>query len=433
MSSYILILTGFGILVLMTAWLPMVLKEAPLSLPISCVALGAALTFMPGMGLADVDPKAHPGVTERVMEFIVILSLTGAGLKLDRVLGWQTWRVTWRLMVIGMPLAILFLALAAHSLLGFGLAGALFLAALLAPTDPVLASDVQVGPPRSGYEDETRFALTSEAGLNDSFAFPFVLAAIAILQTAGTGEGWFLNWVSYAVIWKIGIGVAGGWLVGRGLGWVLFHMPNRSRISRTGDGFVALGITAISYGVVEMLSGYGFLAVFVSALALRSSKPDHAYHKKLHDFAEEMERVMMMVLLVLFGASIANGHLIQNVTWQVVAFALVTLFVIRPVTAWVSMSGLGLPRDERAVISFFGIRGLGSLYYLAYGLSHAQFPAAETLWTVTSLTIVISIFLHGATVTPTMQLLDLRHGVVSQQQELPLEETVLEKAAGVRL
>ena len=173
MSAYILVLTGFGVLVLLTAWLPMLLKELPLSLPIVCVGIGTLIFALPGTGFAP-HPQEILALTERLTELVVIIALMGAGLKLDRPLGWATAGLTWRLLAIAMPLTIAALAVLGYALLGLSAAAAVLLAASLAPTDPVLASDVQVGPPRQGMEDEVRFTLTSEAGLNDGLAFPFV-------------------------------------------------------------------------------------------------------------------------------------------------------------------------------------------------------------------------------------------------------------------
>jgi sodium/hydrogen antiporter len=147
MDPYIVVLAGFGALVLLTAWLPMVLREAPLSLPIVCVGIGAALFAIPGVPGVAPHPQDHLPVVERLTELVVIISLMGAGLKIDRVLGWRSWIITWRLLGLSMPLTIVGLAFLAHFLLGFGAATALLLAAALAPTDPVLASDIQVGPP----------------------------------------------------------------------------------------------------------------------------------------------------------------------------------------------------------------------------------------------------------------------------------------------
>ncbi len=409
MDLYILVLAGFGALVLLTAWVPMALKELPLSLPIVCVGIGAGLFAFPELlpGVAP-DPRVYPKLTERLTELVVIISLMGAGLKIDRALGWRSWAITWRLLGIAMPLTIALLAVLAQWLLGLGAAAALLLAAALAPTDPVLASDIQVGPPGSGEEDETRFALTSEAGLNDGLAFPFVHAAIALAAASQTGEPWFWDWFSTAVVWKLAAGTAIGYAVGRGLGWLVFHLPNRAKLSRTGDGFVALGITCLAYALAEMAGGYGFLAVFVAAVALRAAERHSAYHEKLHDFAEQLERLLMMVLLVLFGGALSSGHLLQALDGGVATFAVLALFVVRPLCGWVGLAGTDRPKDERAVISFFGIRGLGSFYYLSYGLTHAAFERPDVLWSTMSLIVLTSILLHGTTVTPIMGYLDRR-------------------------
>ncbi|MBF9196487.1 cation:proton antiporter [Microvirga terrestris] len=412
MSAYIVVLAGFGVVVLLTAWLPMVLKELPLSLPIFCVALGALVFAFPDLPGVMPHPNEELAIVERLSEFVVIISLMGAGLKIDRPFGWKRWRLTWRLLGIVMPLTIFGLAWLGTSLLGLSLAAALLLGAALAPTDPVLASDVQVGPPGDSEEDEVRFTLTSEAGLNDGLAFPFVLLAIAFAQEGSLAN--VTEWFAYAVVWKIAAGIGMGYGIGRALGWLTFHLPNRAKLSRTGAGFVVLGITCIAYGLTEMVRGYGFLAVFVAALALRATKPEHDYHTKLHDFAEELERLMMMVLLVLLGGAMTGGDLFNALTWQAAVFGLLALFVVRPLAGWIGLIGTDPPLGEKAAISFFGIRGLGSIYYLAYALHHAKFDNADLLWSTAGFIILVSIVLHGITVTPAMRHLDQRRKLAAR-------------------
>lgn len=408
MNPYIVVLTGLGVIVLLTAWLPMVLKRLPLSLPIICVGIGALLFAVPGLPGSPPQPQNLLSATERVTELVVIVALTGAGLKLDRQLDWAHSRPTWRLLGVAMPLTIALIALMGHFLLGLNWATAILLGAALSPTDPVLASDVQVGPPGQGEEDEVRFTLTSEASLNDGFAFPFVNLAIALALTTLPGGDWFGDWVLFDVIWKLGAGVAFGSLVGLVLGYLTFRLPNRTRLSRTGDGFVSLGVTLVAYGVTELAHGYGFLAVFIAALAFRSVERNHSYHEKLHDFSEQAERLLTMVLLVLFGGALTGGGLLAAVDWRVVLVAVLTIFVARPLTSWIGLAGLRMRPAERWVISFFGVRGVGTIYYLAYALGRAPFDAPEVLWSTAGLIILISIVLHGASVTPILRKLD-RH------------------------
>jgi len=408
-SPYILFLLGFGVIVLLVSWLPLALRRLPLSLAIICVAIGMAV-FASGALHFKPDPRTWDTITEKLTELVVIVALTGAGLKLDRKLGWKSWMSTWRLLAIGMPLTIAGAAAVAYFGLGYALPMALLFGAALAPTDPVLASDVQVGPPGSGDEGEVRFALTSEAGLNDGLAFPFVNLALVYAATARPGSKELIDWLTWDVGWKILAGVGVGWLVGRALGWLTFGAL-RTRLSGTGDGLVALGATLVAYATTELAQGYGFLAVFIAALALRARERDHDYHTELHDFAEQIERLLMMLVLVLFGGAIVTG-LFTPLTWKDWLAALAILFVVRPVAAWIGFLGSGLPRRDRALMGFLGIRGLGSFYYLAYGINHGHFGVSARVWALTGLVVLMSILIHGMTATPLMRLLDRRPSAV---------------------
>lgn len=330
-DPYILLMMGLGLLIALVAWLPLALRRVPLSLPIVCIGLGMGLGAIPGLRFAPL-PLEHPEITERFAEFVVIIALMGAGLKIDRVLGLRSWLITWRLIFLTLPLGIALIAVLAGTWLALPLAMALLPGAVLAPTDPVLASDVQVGPPKTGEEDEVRFALTSEAGVNDGAAFPFVHLAIALAAASVTHEPWALDWLTYNVVWEIGVGILGGYLVGRLFGWITFHVPAESRLVRTGDGLIALSATFVSYGLTEVFHAYGFLSVFVTALTFRQAHRDHNFHKSMHDLIEQIERISMMVLLLLFGGAIVNGLLSPLVPMDIAA-ALVILLVIRPITA----------------------------------------------------------------------------------------------------
>lgn len=407
-EPYILVLTGVGILIALVTWLPLALRKLPLSLPIVCIGLGAAIFLLPHVRLR-ISPLDQPLLTERFSEFVVIIALMGAGLKLDRPFNLQRWAVTWRLLVVTMPLGIAMLTVLGGTLLGLSWPVALLLAASLAPTDPVLAADVQVGPPQTGEEDEVRFGLTSEAGLNDGFAFPFVHLAIALGTFAATGEAWATHWLSVHVAWGIVAGIVMGWLVGRLFGWVTFHRPGGKGLARTGDGLIALSATFVSYGLAEIVHCYGFLAVFVTAMTLRASHRDHSFNVDMHDLTEQVERLAMMTLLLLFGGAVMHG-LLAPLRATDVLFVALAIFLVRPLTGILGLAGLAAHRSERWALAFFGIRGVGSIYYLAYGLNHLQTAGAHRLWAIVGLAILVSILLHGLTVTPAMRWLDRRQG-----------------------
>ncbi|KQY31094.1 cation transporter [Caulobacter sp. Root1455] len=403
-DPYLLFLLGLGVVVLLVAWLPMALSRLPLSLAILCVLIGV-MVFQGGVLPFRSDPVRFSTLTERLTEIVVIVSLMGAGLKIDRRIGWRRWGSSWRLIAITMPLSIIAVTLMGVHGLGLGLASALLLGGALAPTDPVLASDVQVGPPRSGEDGEARFALTSEAGLNDGFAFPFVHLAVAVALAGGVvGQPLITHWLAVDVLWRVVAGAGVGWAVGKALGWATFKAPH-ARISGTGDGLVALGATLVAYGVAEAAHGYGFLAVFVAALALRATERDHQFHEAMHDFAEQVERLLMMLVLVLLGGAVAGG-LLDSLTWREAAFGLALVFIVRPLAGWIGLIGAPHSMRERAVVAFFGIRGIGSFYYLAYGLNHGDFHGWDGLWAITGFVVLCSILVHGVTATPLMTRID---------------------------
>ncbi len=396
-----------GIGALAAGLLPRLLAGRPLSLPIVFLGLGMAV-FALVPDLPDPDPLAHPEIAEHLTEVVVVIALMGAGLKLDRKIGWRSWSSTWRLLAIAMPLMIAATALLGWWALGLAPAAALLFGSAMAPTDPVLASDVQVGDPggEEQGEDEVRFALTSEAGLNDALAFPFVYAAIALALAGADPFGWVGDWVVSDVLIKITVGVVGGVLVGRGLGLLFFRARSeRMHLASHAEGFIALAATFLAYGLTEVAGGYGFLAVFVCARSIRASERDHEYHQVLHDFVEQIERLLTVLLLVLFGGAVVRG-LLGPLTWEMVAVGLALVLVVRPATAWLALRGGNGSPQERTAIAMFGIRGIGSFYYLAYATSQAPFAGAEQIWAAVGFVVVLSVTIHGIAVTPVMRRLD---------------------------
>lgn len=406
MDFYKLTLGVLGLVLIGAAWLPHLLRRRLLTFPIVYVAFGyLAYSFSLELPFADADPRSYKVGTERLTELVVLIALTSGGLRIDTPMGWKRWNSTWRLLGIAMPLCIVAGVALGHALLGVSLASAFLIGALLAPTDPVLAADVQVGPPGTGKEDPVRLALTSEAGLNDGLAFPFVWLAIAMAGAAAGDFSWIGKWLWFDVVYRIAAGVGIGW----GLGYLLMHLMFRvnasTRIAQTDDGIAALAITLLVYGVCEALHGYGFLAVFIAAASIRHYERSHEFHETLNLFAEQCERLMMTVILLLFGAAIANG-ILDALTWQSALFGVIFVLLVRPLAGMLAMLGSPLPWRERLAISGFGVRGVGSFYYLAFALNHAVFPMPKFLWATVSFVVLLSIIVHGLTGTKIMQYLD---------------------------
>lgn len=406
MDPYKLMLAVAGLALIGATWLPHLLKRHPVTFPMVYVALGMALYALP-LQLPDPDPLQYSLATERLTELVVIVALVGAGLRIDTPFDWRKWSPTWRLLVVTMPLCILAGAWLGQYLLGLGLASAVLLGAVLAPTDPVLAADVQVAGPGEGGEDPVRLTLTSEAGLNDGLAFPFVWLAVAIsIAIAGTAEAdWFAQWLVRDLAWRIGGGLAIGWLVGYALMYVIFRAQPEDSLSRTSDGLTALAITLFVYGVAELCHAYGFLAVFVAAVVIRHHERSHRYHGTLNLFAEQVERLLTAILLILLGGTVAIGVLgpLQPVDW---VFALAFVLLVRPIAGYVALARSALPARDRWGVSLFGVRGMGSFYYLAFALNRGHFGDHPRLWAIVTLVVLVSILLHGIFATGALARLD---------------------------
>lgn len=418
-SEYKLVLLVTGIALLGAAWLPHVLRRRALSFPALYVGLGMLLYGI-GLPLPDPDPVRHGVVVERITELTVLVALLGAGIRIDTRFGWRRWNVTWRLLGIAMPFTMLAGWLLGMEVLGYTFATAALLGAVLAPTDPVLASDLQVSGPGEGGEDPVRFSLTSEAGLNDALAFPFVGLALALAAAeAGGGMDW-AQWIGIDVAWKLGGALLVGWVIGYGLMHLVFRVEREDALSRTGDGLVALAIVLIVYGVAEVLRTYGFLAVFVAALVIRHHEYEHAYHGILNVFAEQCERLLMALLLIGLGGAVVDGVL-GALTWREWLVAIAVVAVVRPLGGWLCLLGTPLRQRERWAIAVFGVRGIGSFYYLAYAFNHGDFDAQRSLWGVVTLVVLLSILLHGLTAKPVMSQLDRWRAYRRARRPRPVE------------
>jgi len=312
-------------------------------------------------------------------------------------------------------------ALLGWVVLGLHPATAILLGAVVAPTDPVLASTVEATPPTKGVDEEVdptdqegeiRFALTSEAGLNDGLAFPFTNLAIVLAGATALSSGaWFADWALYYVLYKIIVGVIGGVLVGYFIAKVVFGRHSTTDLARVMEGGEALAATLLAYATTELVSGYGFIAVFVAALVLRNYEWKHDYYEKLHDFGVVAERLLMSAVLVLFGGAVADG-LLSPLTLTHAGIGLALILVIRPLAGMVGLVGADGYWRERAIVASYGVRGIGSFYYLAHALNAASFQefelvvAGDELWAILGFVVIASLAIHGISAAPVMGWVD---------------------------
>ena len=403
MDVYVISLVIIGLASLAMAWMPSISQRTKVSYSILYVLFGMAVySLVPA--LPDANPFSNPSVAVHLTELVVIISLMGTGLKIDQPFTLKAWKVPFRLVSVTMLLSIGAMTALAYYVLKFDIASAILLGAVLAPTDPVLASDVQVGPPLEEREDKTRFTLTAEAGMNDGTAFPLTWLAVVAASATLNWETISL-WFARDVLYRMVAGVVMGVLMGRLLAYLLFKLPQKNEEIKVRDGFVGLATTLLIYGLTELVWGYGFIAVFVTAVTLRNYELNHKYHRRLHDFTEQVERILVAIVLLLFGGLLVHG-ILAALTSTMIWISILFVLLIRPLTAILVMLDEKFRFKEKLAIAFFGIRGMGSLFYLSFGLNKGLFKYEKELWSIVSLIIVISIIIHGFTATTVFQKLD---------------------------
>jgi NhaP-type Na+/H+ or K+/H+ antiporter len=395
LSEFHVLLALSGAAILAANLLPRLLFRRPESSSALLMLLGVLMFGMfPGMP-RPLDPVSAPGFWETTSEIALIVVLFATGLRIDALGTVRDWLPTVRLLLVAMPLTILAVGLLGWAFAGLTIAAAVLLGAVLAPTDPVLAGNVQVGPPLEGKEDPVRFALTAEAGLNDGLAFPFVYLGLAIAAEGVDPSSWLTRWILWDVLYRIAVGAAVGAAVGWLLGRVLFTLPDRDLFAQGGPGVVALAAVFLTYGIVELAEGYGFIGAFAAGVVCRRAEARHKYHRQLHDFSEAIEHALTAALLFLLGGALPSLWQYFEPGHALVGLAL--LLVVRPLAGWLSLMGTQLRGEERAFVSFFGVRGIGSVYYLAYAAGHVEFADEAQLWALVAFTVFASTVLHGGT------------------------------------
>ncbi|MFN8124490.1 MAG: cation:proton antiporter [Thermoleophilia bacterium] len=402
-------------------------RERAFSAAVVYLALGAlAAPLLTALGVAWYDPVADAHVGERLTEFAVVVALFSAGVRLDSPLRGRTWAAPGALLLVVMPATIAAVAAFGHWVMGLSAGAAIVLAAALAPTDPVLAGDLGVGPPGEEREDEPSVAITAEAGLNDGLAFPFVF--LGLFVAAGDG-GWLGEWIAADVVW----GIAGGLAIGGGLGWMLgwafTRLRDRRLVSETLDGWAAIGAVLVIYGLTDMVGAYGFLAAFAGGIGFRRYERDHEITRGAHGGAEMVEMVGEFALILLLGSSLTLSGL-GAPGWSGWLLVPLLLLVVRPLATFAALPARW-DRRARLWIGWFGVRGAGSLYYASAVAAAGILAPEETrlvVWTVIAC-VVTSIVVHGVTGRPVTDRLIVRRGAVKDVAE-PVEPVLPDRGGG---
>jgi NhaP-type Na+/H+ or K+/H+ antiporter len=417
-----------GLLMLARGLAATTIARLPITSSIAYLVVGVVLGPV-ALGIFHFDPVAKSHILEIATEIAVLISLFSAGVKMPVPISFKRWEPSIRLAWLSMSITVGLVAAFGYFVLGLPIGAAVLLGAILAPTDPVLATDVQVR--HAGDYDTLRFTLTSEAGMNDGSAFPFVMLGLGLLGAYDLGDH-ALRWTVVDVIWAtlgaVAIGMASGALLGR-LGWALRNQEPKHEVL---DDLVGLGLIGVVYGVTASLHAWGFLAVFFAGLALRHTElllagahknrqgllvPDDPKADPANDevpdplttpltvsgeslvFKEHLERLSELTLVLLLGGMLT----LQAWNWRTWGMALFLFLIARPVSVLLGLAGSGTSMRVRLIVGWFGVRGIGSLYYLMYAINHGV-PAglARDLIDITAIVVALSIVVHGISVKPLM-------------------------------
>ena len=400
-----------GALLLVRGLTTTLLQRLPVTAAI--IYLGVGLLVGPsGLNLFHFNPLKESALLQALTEVAVLISLFSAGVKMPGTFTFARWRAPMLLATVSMVLTVALVTAFAVFVLGLPLGAGVLLGAIVAPTDPVLATDVQIRHP--GDRDQLRFTLTCEAGMNDGSAFPFVMLGMGLLglhELGDSGLHWMVVEVLWATLGAVAIGVAAGVALAR-LGWMLRRPPHSHALM---DDFLGLGLIGVVYGLCVMVDAWGFLAVFFAAVALRQTEQKLARkNQPVGDdeplptvsegslvFKEHLERLSEMVLVILLGGTL----FLNSWTWEAVGLSLFLFLVARPLSVLVGLWGTGTPWQIRGLAAWFGVRGVGSLYYLMYAIQHGlPEPLALQLIQLTLIVVTLSILLHGTSVKPLLAL-----------------------------
>lgn len=402
-----------------------VLRRLPVS-PAMCYLPVGYLLGPSGFDLVGFDPAHHSKALTIVTEIALLISLFTVGLMMRVPLKDRLWELPLRLGFLGMLFSVVLLATLGVWLLHLSLGAAILLAAILSPTDPILASDVQLK--NVGDRDRIRFALSGEAGMNDGSAWPLVMLGLGLLGVS-EARAWAEPMALARLAGALAVGVASGWFCGRMVAQLVIHLRRRHQSALGMEEFLTLGLIALSYGLATALHGIGFVAVFVTGVAVRQTEacltggdvqPEQvlgavpagqeegvatdpqkapAYMTEMVlGFNQQLEHIAEFAMVLLVGVLVSEAGL----SWEGALLALLLFLVVRPLAVWLALLGSQATKTQLALMSWFGIRGIGSLYYLVFAMQYAWDRHTQRFISIVVTVIVMSIVIHGVTSTPLM-------------------------------
>ena len=402
-DEFVLGIVAFGIVLF--AGIAALSHQQERAFSASIVYLGLGLLAAAALSLlevAPIDPQGDASFVEHVTELALLIAVFGTGLAVERRLSWKGWRSVAGLLGVVMPLSIAAVALFGVHVMDLSLGAAILLGAVLAPTDPVLAGDVGLGPPGGPADEDAHFNLGAEAAVNDGLAAPFVLLGLFVAEESGTG--WLSEWLAADVLYATLAAGALGAVGGRLIGGLALRFRKAQLLDERLDYYFAIPTALVAYGAAELVGAYGLVAAFCAGVAFRSYESDHEYNRHVHDGAEVVEKFGELVVILLLGSMVTlTGLEAPGLSgWLLVPLL---LFVIRPALVMALFSRSSMSLRERAFVAWFGVRGVAAIYYSVVVLGAGVLATDEemTIFWTAAVCVIVSIVVHGVSATPLMR------------------------------
>lgn len=445
-----------GSLLLLMALSSAFLRRLPITTSFVYLAIGIVIGPV-GMSWIEINFISTGTLIEHLTEVAVIVSLFVGGLKLRLPVNNPAWSAAFRLAGPVMLACIALVAVFSHYVIGLGWPASFLLGAVLAPTDPVLASTVSVND--AADHDRMRYGLSGEAGFNDGAAFPFVIFALMWMEYGALGE-WTGGWALHRLVWAVPAGLGIGYFLGKGIGRLAIWLRARYQDNEAPNDFLAMALIALAYVGAETIGAWGFLAAFTAGIGFRRAeikavrdnpdvrheptaeddKRDHEERSTSHPPAEDLvvhevtedemkhparaagivvseiisfgdtaERLMEVMLVLVVGVCIAVYW-----DWRAIPLAVALFVVIRPLAVMLFLVGTPTNMTQRWMMGWFGIRGIGSIYYLSYAINHGLNENLTELAGLTLSVVALSIVIHGISSQP---ILDYYERSIAKQPE----------------
>lgn len=402
MDLFTIAISLSGIALLSIVCLPFIIRRSGIIYPLVFLLAGLAWGFF-RPDTVPFDTSHQFNFSHRLPEAYLALALMSSGLSINKPFSLRGWKIPLRLSSLTLLLSTAIIAIIGFTFLGMDPALAILVGAALSPTDPLLSNDLQIALADEATSDESLFSISGEAAINNGLCLALVSLAVLLSQNSGVRDGTLLQWLAYDLLYRILAAIITGYGLARAIYFLYFRLfPERIQPAIQ-DGLLAVATTFLVYALAEAFQGYGLLAVFIAAITVRNQELRQQRATLFFSSMQQLERIVWVALLIYTGFQLLRFDFrsLPTAYWMA---AIAIVLLIRPVTAFMGLTGVSMQFRRKAFISLVGIKGFGSVYFLTLGMKQGVEESSNSLTWVT-LVVLMSLLYHGIICKPLKVLL----------------------------